>query len=117
MDRALMFCHIHARAAKTHAFHFQAHALFHGAVAAGLDLAARAQHAMPGQRRAAFTQHGRHLPMAARIPGDCRHLAVGSDLAAWNHQDRAPNRQLGLGRLSDHSPTAYRTNPLAAGAI
>ena len=94
-----MFRHIDARPAKGDAFHFEAHALLEGAVAAGLYLSAGAQHAIPWQRRAAFAQHRRYLAMAARIACGGRYLTVSRDLAAWNHCDGATDRLFGLRRF------------------
>lgn len=109
-----MFRHIDARPTKGDAFHFEAHALLEGAVAAGLYLSTGAQHAIPRQRPAAFAQHRRYLAMAAGIAGDGRYLAVSRHLAAWNHCDGATDRLFGLRWFRSHSPTAYwmRRSPL-----
>ena len=86
-----MLGHIDARAPKRDAFHFKPHALFKRAIAAGFELSACAEHAIPGQGCAPFAQYRRHLPVPARIPGSFRHLSVGRDLTPRNQRDCFPN--------------------------
>jgi hypothetical protein len=103
MQRALMFAHIYARSAKCHAFHFQSHALLERTLSAGLDLSARAEHAMPRKRSAALAQHRRHLPVPARISGRFCYLPISSDFAARNQRNRLLDRQFRLRCFSVHS--------------
>jgi len=53
--------HVHAASSEAHTFSFQAQTLFDGRVPTELDLAARAEHALPGQTDGA-SQDPRYLP-------------------------------------------------------
>src|SRR5260370_41378644 len=77
--------HIHARAAKRHAFHAQPESLFRAVLALQLDGSARAEHAMPRQSRN-LPQYLHHLTRGA---GPTRRAGDGSVARDHSRRQRA----------------------------
>jgi hypothetical protein len=89
-----MVLHADAPAAEVDAFHFEAHALFVGHFAFEFDFAAGANHALPGERVAGFSQDLRHLAVVKGISGGGGDLAVGGNFAAGDLADDAADSSI-----------------------
>ena len=82
--------HIHAAAAEDNFLTFEAKALFHGVIAAELDLAAGSQNALPGQINRSM-EGPRHQPGTAAKTSGASDRTVSRDLAAGNGANQRDN--------------------------
>lgn len=80
--------HIHLAAAEAHAFGFEPESLFHGRIAAQLDLAASAEDALPGQSET-VAQNGNDLARCSRKSGSTSYATVGRNSSAWDRANGA----------------------------
>ena len=87
--------HVYSTAPKTHTFGFQPKALLKSGIAAELDFAARAQHALPGQAVGA-AQDFCDLASVSRKTSGLGNRAVGRNLAPGNLPN--PRANTGLRR-------------------
>jgi hypothetical protein len=87
---------IDALADEAHAFHFEPRELFEAGLELQLDLAARADHSLPGQVAMPAAQQRGHVPVIERIAGGGRDLAVGRHLALRNLADRLAEGRVAL---------------------
>lgn len=84
-----MQTHVDAAAAESDTFTFQTEPLLHSRMAAELDLAARADDAMPRNGAMRIAQRPSDLPRVPGESGGAGYLSIGRDLASWN----LPNRR------------------------
>ena len=88
----LVRLHVYAPPAEAHAFGFQPQPLFNRGIPTQLDLAAGAEHALPGQSERSM-QHSRYLPCAMGQSSRASHGPVGRNLSAWDFLDGCANRR------------------------
>ena len=108
---------VDAPAAKGHAFHFQAHALFESRAVTQANFATRAGDALPGERRAVEAEETGDQAMVERVTGGGGDGGVGGGFALGDGADDAQDGVVALliGRAGFADEGAFEAGSLERG--